>query len=85
MINSFQHQPSQVDLSSEKVFADDDKGSNTFTFTGNDKTVLSPSSNSVIRPDGQKKKKNPINSNQVKITLESLLNSVNFTHNKFTE
>ena len=69
MINSFQHQPSQVDLSSEKVFADDDKGSNTFTFTGNDKTVLSPSSNSVIRPDGQKKKKNPINLNQVKITL----------------
>ena len=72
-------------MSSEKVFDDDDKGSNTFTFTGNDKTVSGPSSNSVIRPDGQKKKKNPINSNQVKITLELLLNSVNFTHNKYTE
>ena len=68
--NSRQHQPSQVDLSSEKVFDDDDNkaGGNTFTFAGNDKTVSSPSSNSVMRPDGQKKK-DPINSNKVKIHI----------------
>ena len=51
-----------MDLSSEKVFDDDNDGSNTFTagHGEGDKTALS----NKVTPGGQKKKK-PGNSNQV--------------------
>ena len=54
-----------MDLSSEKVFDDDNDGSNTFTagHGDGDKTVSDPGSNKVT-PGGQKKKK-PGNSKQV--------------------
>ena len=57
-----------MDLSSEKVFADE-KGSNTFTEAGNKKQVTSSSN---VTPDGEEQKKKAGNSNQVKITLISI-------------
>ena len=54
------HTAVQVDLSSEKVFDDDNDGSNTFTAGHGDKTALS----NKVTSGGQKKKK-PGNSNQV--------------------
>ena len=57
---------SQVDLSSEKVFADE-KGSNTFTEAGNEKQV---SSSGTRPPDGEMgEKKAGSSSNQVEVTL----------------
>ena len=57
------NEPSQVDLSSEKVFADEE-GSNTFTEAGNEKQ----GSSSSVTPGGQVEKKKAGNSNQVEIT-----------------